>query len=260
MLIDWFTVIAQAVNFLILVWLMKRFLYKPILNALDAREKRIAAVLADADAKEAEARMEREEFRRKNDEFDRQHAALLNKVTDEAAGERRRLLDEVRQESDGLRSKLQDMLESEYQGLHEEFARRTRFEVFAIARKTLTDLAGSNLEERMVEVFVDRLSGLEAGEKERLAAMLKSPASPALVRSAFDLPPAQRTLIEGAVRETLGAGTQVRFEIVPDLVCGIELIMHGQKVAWSISDYLSSLEKDVGELVKAQHKTESKSK
>jgi F-type H+-transporting ATPase subunit b len=51
MLIDWFTVGAQALNFLILVWLLKRFLYKPILHAIDEREKRIAAELADADAK-----------------------------------------------------------------------------------------------------------------------------------------------------------------------------------------------------------------
>jgi F-type H+-transporting ATPase subunit b len=55
MLIDWFTVSAQVVNFLILVWLLKRFLYRPILNAIDAREKRIATELADADAKRAEA-------------------------------------------------------------------------------------------------------------------------------------------------------------------------------------------------------------
>ena len=55
MLIDWFTVGAQALNFVVLVWLMKRFLYKPILDAIDAREKRIAAELADADAKKAEA-------------------------------------------------------------------------------------------------------------------------------------------------------------------------------------------------------------
>jgi F-type H+-transporting ATPase subunit b len=51
MLIDWFTVGAQVLNFLILVWLLKRFLYKPILHAIDAREQRIAKELADADAK-----------------------------------------------------------------------------------------------------------------------------------------------------------------------------------------------------------------
>ena len=62
MLIDWFTVGAQALNFIILVWLLKRFLYKPILNAVDAREQRIAAELADADAKRAEAKKERDEL------------------------------------------------------------------------------------------------------------------------------------------------------------------------------------------------------
>ena len=88
MLIDWFTVAAQALNFLILVWLMKLFLYAPILHAIDAREKRIAAELADAAAKKAEAQKERDEFQRKNEEFDQQHAALLSKATDEAKAER----------------------------------------------------------------------------------------------------------------------------------------------------------------------------
>jgi len=62
MLIDWFTVGAQVLNFLILVWLLKHFLYKPILNAIDAREKRIASELADADAKKSEAQKERDDF------------------------------------------------------------------------------------------------------------------------------------------------------------------------------------------------------
>ena len=42
MLIDWFTIAAQAVNFLILIWLMKRYLYQPILRAIASREQLIA--------------------------------------------------------------------------------------------------------------------------------------------------------------------------------------------------------------------------
>jgi F-type H+-transporting ATPase subunit b len=252
MLIDWFTVIAQVVNFLILVWLMKRFLYRPILNALDAREKRIAAELADADARKAEATTEREEYSRKNDEFDRQRAAMLNKATDEAADEHRRLFDQVRTDADGLRTKLQDSVNSEYLNLHEEIARRTRAEVFAIARKTLADLAGASLEERMADVFVHRLRELDKDEKARLADMLKSPDSPVLVRSAYELAPALHTSIEDAIKANLGVKAPVRFEVVPDLVGGIELILQGRKVAWSIADYLASLEKEVGELLKAQ--------
>src|SRR5208282_2974056 len=97
MLIDWFTVGAQALNFLILVWLMRRFLYKPVLHAIDEREKRIAAELADAAAKKAEAAKERDEFQHKQAEFDQQRAALLKQATDEAAVERHRLLDVARQ-------------------------------------------------------------------------------------------------------------------------------------------------------------------
>lgn len=126
MLIDWFTVVAQALNFLILVWLLKRFLYKPILNALDAREKRIATELANADSRMAEAGQERDEFQRKNEEFDQQRAALLTKAEDEATAERQHLLDDARKESDGLRTKWQEALRSEHQSLNKELTRRTR--------------------------------------------------------------------------------------------------------------------------------------
>jgi F-type H+-transporting ATPase subunit b len=67
MLIDWFTVCAQALNFLILVWLMKRYLYKPVLAAIDAREKRIAGELTAADAKKADAQKEHDTFQQKNE-------------------------------------------------------------------------------------------------------------------------------------------------------------------------------------------------
>src|SRR5271169_6389217 len=112
MLIDWFTVGAQALNFIILVWLMKRFLYQPILHAIDAREKRIATELADADAKKAEAQKERDEFQRKNEEFDQQRAALLSKATDEAKAEHRRLLDEARKAADAASSQRQETLKN----------------------------------------------------------------------------------------------------------------------------------------------------
>src|SRR3970282_801082 len=110
MLIDWFTVSAQVVNFLILVWLMKRFLYKPILYAIDAREKRIATELADADGKRAEAQKERDEFQHKNEEFDQQRNELLSKAKEEAKSERERLFDVARQAAAALRAKRQDAL------------------------------------------------------------------------------------------------------------------------------------------------------
>src|SRR5450432_153154 len=124
MLIDWFTVIAQVVNFLILVWLLKRFLYRPILDAIDAREKRIAAELADADAKKAEAQRERDEFQHKNEEFDRERAALLTKATEEARAERERLLNEAREAADALKAKREESMSNEANSLSQAISRR----------------------------------------------------------------------------------------------------------------------------------------
>jgi F-type H+-transporting ATPase subunit b len=77
MLIDWFTVFAQGVNFLVLIWLLKRFLYKPVLAAIAAREKSIIDQLKNAEQKKSAAQTERDAFQQKNEEFDRQRAALL---------------------------------------------------------------------------------------------------------------------------------------------------------------------------------------
>jgi len=258
MLVDWFTVSAQVVNFLILVWLMKRFLYKPILHAIDAREQRIATELADADAKKAEAEKEREKFQKNNEEFNRQRNDLLSKAKEEAKAERERLFDEARQAADALRAKRQDALKREQQSLNDEIARRTRKEVFAIARKTLMDLAGTSLEERMSEAFTRRLRELNDEAKEGLAEVLKTSSDPVRLRSAFELPPEQRAAIQHALNETFSAEIQVRFETAPDVISGIELAANGRKVAWSIADYLASLEKSIGELLKEQSKPQAK--
>jgi len=258
MVIDWFTVGAQVLNFLILVWLMKRFLYKPVLHAIDAREKRIAKELADADAKKAEAQKERDEFQHKNEEFDRQRAALLVKATDEAKAKRERLLDEARKAAESLSAKRRDALKREQQNLNAEITRRTREEVFAIARKTLTDLATTSLEERLGDVFTRRLREMSAQAKAGLGEALKTASAPALVRSAFDLPAEQRAEIQNALNEAFSAEIRVRFETAPDLIGGIELTANGQKVAWSIADYLASLEKGVDELLIEKDKSEAK--
>jgi F-type H+-transporting ATPase subunit b len=247
--INWFTVAAQAINFLILVWLLKRFLYKPILHAIDEREKGIATQLAEAEAKKAESQKERDDFQHKNEAFDQERAALLKKATDEAKAERQRLLDEARKDADSLRAKRQEALRNEQQNLSQEITRWTQKEVFAISRKTLVDLAATSLEERMGAVFIQRLRALTGAAKEQLASAFKDSTDGARVRSAFDLPAEQHAAIQRALNETFSADIHIQFETVPEVISGIELSANGQKVAWSIADYLATLEKSASELL-----------
>jgi F-type H+-transporting ATPase subunit b len=251
MLIDWFTVGAQAVNFLILVWLFHRFLYKPILHAIDAREKRIAGELADAEAKKTGALKERDEFQNKNKAFDERRAALLGKATDDAKAERERLIGETRKEAESLRAGQATALRNDQIRLGNEIARAAKDEVFAIARRTLADLATASLEERVVAVFTRRLREMDAKAKEILGSALKASSEPAILKTAFDLPTDQKATVQNALNETFSADIKLRFETSPDAICGIELTANGQKLAWSIADYLKSLDRAVGALLAA---------
>jgi F-type H+-transporting ATPase subunit b len=245
MLIDWFTVGAQALNFLVLVWLLKHFLYKPVLNAIATREKGIADKLADADAKQAEARKEHADFDTKNKTFEEQRGALLKKATEDAKAERDHLIDDAHKEADDLRTAQATALKNDQIRIGKEITRTAAEEIFAIARKALADLATASLEERVGAVFTRRLREMDSKAKESLGAALKSSKDPAVVQSAFDLPAAQRATIQNALNETFSAEIRIRFEAAPDQICGIELTANGQKLGWSIASYLTALDRKI---------------
>jgi F-type H+-transporting ATPase subunit b len=241
MLIDWFTVAAQVVNFLILVWLLKRFLYKPVLTAIEEREKRIATQIQDAEKKKAEAAKEQADFLHKSEEFEQQRAELLLKATNAGKTERDKILEKARTDSEELRSKLKKTVHDELDNLNGKIGTLAVEEVYSIARKTLAELADVNLEERMTGVFVHRLHDMNDKQIAELKATLDSSKRTVLVRTAFELGSPQKAEIEAGVKAILGEGTGIEFETKPGLIGGIELTANGQKITWSIADYLTSL-------------------
>ncbi|HEY4973931.1 MAG TPA: F0F1 ATP synthase subunit delta, partial [Steroidobacteraceae bacterium] len=180
-------------------------------------------------------------------------------ATADAGAERQRLLQQARQEADALRSRLQDTMRSEQQKLSGEIVRKTRDEVFAIARKALADLANTSLEDSMARVFIERVRGLSVEDKRALASGTAAANGALVVHSAFELPAAQRTAIEQALGEICGNAVRVSYQSVPGLVGGIELSAGGRKIAWSIAEYLDALEVSVAQMLSPQpvSKTES---
>jgi F-type H+-transporting ATPase subunit b len=148
-----------------------------------------------------------------------------------------------------LTAKRGDALLAAAENLNEAISRRTQEEVFAIARQALNDLATTSLEEQLGEVFIRRLRELAPQAKADLAKALQATSEPVLVRSAFDLPAKSRQAIQEALNATFARDIAVRFATAPQVVSGIELSVSGQKVAWSLAEYLTALEKSVRELL-----------
>jgi F-type H+-transporting ATPase subunit b len=249
MLIDWFTVGAQVVNFLVLVWLMKRFLYKPILGAIDAREERIARELADGERMQAEAAREREEFMRQKKVLEDTHEEFLEKARNEAGEERKKLMSQAREDAEAERTRQGEALKRDRDCLLDEIARRTREETYAIARKTLADLAGVSFDERASQAFADRVRSLDEPSRSDLIADAAS--GPLRVRSAFELSEESRAAVRLTLEEVLEGSAEVRFETDPDLIGGIEILTGNRKISWSIEEYLARMQKSMDELFSA---------
>ncbi len=250
MKINWFTVIAQIINFLILVWLLKKFLYKPVLDAIDAREKKIVSRLEDAKTKKEEAKKEQDEFEDKNKQFDQQKKELMDKAIADTKEQKDKLMDDAKKDVDALHDKQQKALKDMKEDLKKDLAQKTQKEVFDISRKALSDLASVSLEEQSVKVFISRIDELKDKEKQQFIDAFKSPSNPVLIQSAFELHKKQQTEIKKTVDEILGKETEFEFKTAPEIISGIELKANGYKLSWNISAYLDALQNDISETIK----------
>lgn len=220
MLIDWFTVIAQVINFLILVWLLQRFLYKPIVSAMRTREERIASQLRDAEKQKTEAEAESAKFRIAHDQLEQRKQELLREAEGEAETLKRQLKDEARHEIETVREKWQQALRDEQGAFRAELANALSQEVFSIARTVLADLAGVDVQGRIATMFIRRLEKLNDKERSKLGSILSGARQPAVIRSAFELSPAVCEAIEKAVGDLspIHSNAGMQYEVTPDLV------------------------------------------
>jgi F-type H+-transporting ATPase subunit b len=242
--INWFTVIAQIVNFLILVWLLKRFLYKPVLKAVDERKKKIEARLEDAAMRKAEAKKDKDLFRQKNEDFDKERTAKMNLAQEDVNSEKERLFKKVRNESNALRSKFENSFKQRKQELTDSLKRKTKDEVFAIVGKTLSDLANANLEDQVIHVFIKKIDNLTEVEKSKFIHALNDKHNPVAIKSVFDLSASSKQKLEKAIGQFAEKQLDFNYKLEAELLSGIEIETASYQMSWNIESYLDSLSRD----------------
>ncbi|UCE30626.1 MAG: hypothetical protein JSW68_11265 [Burkholderiales bacterium] len=246
MSIDWLTVSAQVVNFLVLVWLLKRFLYVPVTEAVARRERHIADRLEQASSRERDAAEREARYAAELQTIERTRRERLAEVERAAEHERARLLEAARHEvaevERGWRAGLAQEQREFLVGIRDELAAAVRH---ATAR-CLAELADAALEDRAVGMLIGRLAGLDADTRRALAG-----ADWLVVACAFELDDERRARIERAVRAAIEPAGPVRFEHAPQLLLGIELRSPGTRVQWSAAEYLREAEQAIRDRIAA---------
>jgi len=248
MQIDWLTVIAQIVNFLVLVWLLRRFLYRPVIEAMERREQRIAGRLQEADQREQAARTKAQEYESKRLQLEQTRQQRLGEAEAAAEEKRKVLLEEARKETDEKRRQWQAQLEREQQDFLKGLRKASVEAIQQIGRRTLADLANSDLEAQIAQVFLQRLKSLDDASRKAL----HRTQGPIRVISAFDLDAGTKGDITRAIHEQIDESVEVEYGQSTDLLCGVVLKAGGHQVGWTLADYLDGLDKRMEKVLQSR--------
>ncbi|MCU0242382.1 MAG: F0F1 ATP synthase subunit delta [Vicinamibacteria bacterium] len=251
MQIDWLTVAAQIVNFLVLVWLLQRFLYRPITDAMARREARIESRLAEAKAARADAEAEAERLRENRQALDASREDVLRDTREEAAALRARLEEDIHEEMAARRRTWEAHLEDEREDFAAQLRQRAGHQVIDIVRRILGDYAGADLASQVAGTFADRLAELDDATKTKLSATADRTDGPARVESSVALNPDARARITRAIHAQIAQDIEVEYQEDGNLLLGARLSIGEQTVEWSASRFLSRLETTLDETIEA---------
>ncbi len=249
MQIDYFTIFAQIINFLILVFLLRHFLYRPVTKLMEEREQKIVSRLQEIEKKKGEAEQELNSHRKMSQELSNRREEMLAKAAREAEVLKADLMEKARAEVDASSANWHQDLEAQRATLLEDLNRRAGAEVFAIARRALQDLANEDLESQIIDIFLKRLQNIDASESEMIREFYDGIGKEITVRSTFVIPEEMRQKIHETVRDQTGIDVVIQYKIAPELICGVEMESHGARVAWSIAGYLKALQADLSEVL-----------
>ncbi|MEH2003194.1 MAG: hypothetical protein V7L00_31475 [Nostoc sp.] len=256
--INWFTFFAQILNFFVLIFVLQRFLYKPITKAMARREKTIRDRLSSASQQKEEAEQEVKHYEEMQQKFTDQKTELLTQAKSELEQTRQGLLKEMQESVATERSQWQTSLQRQKDAFLREVGDRTMQQLQATVRRVLTDLAESELETQIARVFLQKLRDLTETERAELVTTLTASTKdsiPLTLVSTFILPTDICTAIATVLQDyfkAVGSGKiessyeiagkiEPTYEIESSLICGIELRGTGYKLAWSMDTYLDSI-------------------
>ena len=250
--IDWFVFLAQIFNFLLLMYLLKRFLYGRIIKAMDDREAKIAARFAEAERLKEEASEAVELYEKRNMLLGQKKEQMINEATMAADAKRKELMEKVREEVDAVKARWQDMLVREKDAFFYDLRQRAAKQLYATARKALADLADADLEERIVDEFLRRVKTLDAEKSVQIRKAISGVNNQVVIQSAFDISASRQAQIEEVLKKQITNGFKIRYLREPDIVSGIELRVNGHKIAWSLNEYLETLVENLTETLQKE--------
>jgi F-type H+-transporting ATPase subunit b len=238
---DWTTFILEIVNFLILVWLLKHFFYRPILDVVARRRAGIEKTLADARTTQTEALALKGRYERRETEWAKERENARAKLDEELSAERERAMAALRATLADEREKARVIDENRLAEYRRTAEGRAIAQGVAFCARLLARLATPALEAKLIDVTLEDLGKLPADQVRALAAHAADGELRPTVTSAFPLAEDQRKAIGESLGASIGRRVDAVFNVNPELLAGLHISLGAWVLHANLRDELKFL-------------------
>ena len=238
--LTWSTFLLEIINFLILVWILKHFFYKPVLNVIARRRRSIEKSLNDANTLHEDAETLRIQYENRLTEWGKERQAAHMSLDQEIETERARRMEALRATLGEEREKAQviEQRALEANRLHAEETALAQGAQFAT--RLLSVAAGPELEQRLLDLLLKELTALAPKQLSTLRAAAGKTADPILVASAYPLDDDTRLNLERMLASVLAVTAPFYYEQDKDLLAGLRVTMGSWVLRANLRDELKS--------------------
>ena len=242
---SWPTFALQAVNFLVLVWLLKRFLFKPVGAIVARRKEEISRALAEAAAARESAEKARKDFEARESQIQAERQAIVDQTRTQLSDERSKMIEAARADIEQLKSVALKRIDEERDNAAREVFERSVQIAIHLAQRLLEQFAGPRAEELILDRVLNHLDHLVTAERAALYGQLGQDGAELTVITAHPLASGSESKWRAALSERLGGMPQIAFAIDQDLIAGVELKFPHAILRFSWRDSLADAQREL---------------
>jgi F-type H+-transporting ATPase subunit b len=244
---SWSTFALQAVNFLILVWLLKRFLFKPVSAIVAQRKAEIARALSDAQAARQTAEQARIDFEAHQAAIEAQRQSIIEQTRAALAGERSHMIEVARADIEKLNSMARGRLAQERERAEDEIFGRTVQIAVQLAENLLRRFAAPRLDELFLDQVLNHLDHLAAAQRAALLGQFGDGGGQLVLTTAYPIDVEAQSKWGAALKQRLGTAPRIVFANDLKLIAGAQLKFPHAVISFSWRDGLAQAQRELNE-------------
>jgi F-type H+-transporting ATPase subunit b len=242
MQIDWWSLTIQAINFLILVWLLWRFLYRPVKEVIDKRNKLAEEAFTEAYRRKEAAEAARLDYETDRADLARERQDLIKKIHGELEAERQEVLEDAKRKAEELLETTRADLAQERYALSSDIRKEVTCLAVELAAKLLSDTGASMPFDVLMAHIEKKLGSLATEERARLRKDLEAEGAGLTVVTASPLTPDEKSRLQSCLAGCFGLDDKSEFITDANILSGAELRFPHAVVKFTWADQLRRAE------------------